>query len=60
LRVRRAEGGQTVAQVLARGGGTWNAAHTAVANGTTVDAPLEAGWPVKVAVAQRYAGARRL
>ena len=54
LRIRRAAAGETVAQVLARGGGTWNAARLAVANGTTVDAPLEAGWPVKVAVTQRY------
>ena len=28
----------------------------AVANGTTVSTRLEAGWPVKVAVGQRYAG----
>jgi predicted Zn-dependent protease len=56
LRTRRATAGETVAQVLARGGGTWNAARTAVANGTTVDATLEAGWPVKVPVAQRYRG----
>lgn len=54
LRIRRAASGETVAQVLARGGGTWNAARIAVANGTTVDATLEAGWPVKVPVTQRY------
>lgn len=54
LRIRPARAGETVAQVLARGGGTWNAAQTAVANGTTVDARLAAGWPVKVPVAQRY------
>ena len=54
LRIRRAAAGETVAQVLARGGGTWNAARLAVANGTTVDATLEAGWPVKVPVTQRY------
>jgi predicted Zn-dependent protease len=56
LRLRPATAGETVAQVLARGGGTWNAARTAVANGTTVAARLEAGWPVKVAVSQRYGG----
>jgi predicted Zn-dependent protease len=54
LRIRRAAAGETVAQVLARGGGTWNAARIAVANGTTVDATLEAGWPIKVPVIQRY------
>ena len=57
LRVRPARGGETVAQVLARGGGAWNATRIAVANGTTVDARLDAGWPVKVPVAQRYARA---
>jgi predicted Zn-dependent protease len=58
LRVRPAGAGETVAQVLARGGGTWNAAQMAVANGTTVDAKLEPGWPVKVPVSQRYEGGR--
>jgi predicted Zn-dependent protease len=58
LRVRLAGAGETVAQVLARGGGTWNAAQTAVANGTTVDAKLQTGWPVKVPVSQRYEGGR--
>jgi predicted Zn-dependent protease len=57
LRVRPARAGETVAQVLARGGGTWNAAQMAVANGTSVDTRLEAGWPVKVPVAQRYVAA---
>jgi hypothetical protein len=44
--------------VLARGGSTWSAAQMAVANGITVDAKLEAGWPVKVPVSQRYDGGR--
>lgn len=57
LRLRSARAGETVAQVLARGGGTWDAAHVAVANGTAPDAKLEAGWPVKVPVAQRYTSA---
>ena len=57
LRLRGARGGETVAQVLARGGGTWDAARVAVANGRAPDAKLEAGWPVKVPVAQRYAAA---
>jgi predicted Zn-dependent protease len=56
LRLRLANAGETVAQVLARGGGTWTAARTAVANGTTLAARLDAGWPVKVPVAQRYGG----
>jgi predicted Zn-dependent protease len=56
LRLRLATAGETVGQVLARGGSTWNAARAAVANGTTLGARLEAGWPVKVPVAQRYGG----
>jgi predicted Zn-dependent protease len=55
LRVREARAGETVEQVLARGGSTWNAARIAMANGTSVNTRLDAGWPVKVPVAQRYA-----
>jgi predicted Zn-dependent protease len=54
LRVREARAGETIDQVLARGGSTWNAARIAMANGTTVNARLDPGWPVKVPVAQRY------
>ena len=56
LRVRSAAAGETVAQVVSRGGGIWDPARTAVANGTTVEARLDAGWPVKVPVAQLYRG----
>ncbi len=56
LRVRAARSGETMAQVLARGGGTWDAPRVAVANARAIDAKLEAGWLVKVPVAQRYAG----
>jgi predicted Zn-dependent protease len=59
LRVRPARAGETVREVLARGSATWDAARTAVANGTTVDARLQAGWPVKVPVGQRYAAVDR-
>jgi len=58
LRIRPAAAGETVAEVLARGGGTWSAAQMAVANGVTADAKLEAGWPVKVPVSRRYDGGR--
>jgi hypothetical protein len=57
LRIRPAGAGETVAQVLGRGGGTWDAAQMAVANGTTQEARLDAGWPVKVPVAERYVSA---
>ena len=58
LRIRPAGDGETVAEVLARGGGTWSAAQLAVANGTTTNAKLQPGWPVKVPVSQRYDGSR--
>ncbi len=58
LRVRPAGAGETVAEVLARGGGTWTAAQVAVANGVATDAKLEPGWPVKVPVSRRYDGSR--
>lgn len=54
LRIRAARAGETIAQVLARGGGAWDATQTAVANGVEPTAKLEAGWPVKVPVSQRY------
>lgn len=57
LRIRPAGAGETMAQVLGRGGGTWNAAQMAVANGTTQEARLDAGWLVKVPVAERYGSA---
>jgi predicted Zn-dependent protease len=56
LRIRRATDGETVMQMAARGEGPWSAAHIAVANGIAAGARLEAGWPVKVPVTQRYRG----
>jgi len=58
LRIRLTGASETVAEVLARGGGTWNPAQMAVANGTTTDAKLQPGWPVKVPVSQRYDASR--
>lgn len=55
LRIRPALGGETVAEVLARNGGTWSPARAAVANGVAVETELEAGWPLKIAVAERHA-----
>jgi hypothetical protein len=51
-------GGETIAEVVARGGSTWKAARAAVANGVTTDAKLEPGWPVKVPVSRRYDSSR--
>jgi predicted Zn-dependent protease len=57
LRVRPARGGETVAEVLARGDSTWSPARAAVANGVAVATRLEAGWPTKVAVRQPHPAA---
>jgi predicted Zn-dependent protease len=56
LRVRSARAGETVAQVLGRGGSIWKAVQAEVANGVQSDTRLEPGWPVKVAIAERYRG----
>jgi predicted Zn-dependent protease len=47
-------GGETVAQVIGRGGAAWSPALAAVANGIAPDRPLERDFPLKLAVAQRY------
>jgi predicted Zn-dependent protease len=54
LRIRSPRAGESIAQVLARGGATWTPAQAAVANGVGTERPLERDWPVKVAVAERY------
>jgi predicted Zn-dependent protease len=54
LRIRPARGGESITQVVARGGSTWTPAQAAVANGVTADGKLERDWPVKVAVSERY------
>jgi predicted Zn-dependent protease len=54
LRVRPARAGESIAQVVARGGAAWTPAQAAVANGVALDQKLEGNWPVKVAVSERY------
>jgi len=54
LRIRPARAGESIAQVLARGGATWTPAQAAVANGVGAERQLESDWPVKVAVSERY------
>lgn len=54
LRIRSARAGETVAEVVSRGGATWTPPLAAVANGVSLDRKLEAGWPVKVSVTERY------
>src|SRR5262249_3022965 len=54
LRLWPARNGDTLEKMLARGGAGWNAAQAAVANGIAANARIEAGWPVKVAVSERY------
>jgi predicted Zn-dependent protease len=59
LRIRSARGGESIGQVLARGGATWSLAQAAAANGVATDRQLERDWPVKVAVSERYRPAGR-
>ena len=54
LRIRPARAGETVAEVGSRGGAAWPPPLSAVANGVAPDRKLEAGWPVKVSVTERY------
>lgn len=54
LRVRPARAGETVDQVVARNGGGWSAPLTAIANEVGVGTALEAGWPMKITVRERF------
>ena len=54
LRVRAARGGESIAQVVARGGSSWSTAQAAAANGVTPERALDREWPVKVPVSERY------
>jgi predicted Zn-dependent protease len=54
LRVRAARAGESLGQVIARGGTTWTMAQAAIVNGVASDAALAPGWLVKVAVAEQY------
>ena len=54
LRIRAARAGETVAEVVSRSGATWPPPLAAIANGVSLDRKLETGWPVKVAVTERY------
>ena len=56
LRSHPLRSGESLAAFVSRTGGVWKVEQTAVANGIAVDAKLEAGFPVKVPVRQRYAG----
>jgi predicted Zn-dependent protease len=60
LRLEPARAGERLADVVARAGGAWPAPRVAVANGVAVDATLERGWPVKIAVRQRRTAARSM
>jgi predicted Zn-dependent protease len=54
LRIRTARAGETVAEVVSRSGATWPPPLAAIANGVSLDRRMETGWPVKVAVTERY------
>jgi predicted Zn-dependent protease len=54
LRIRTARAGESIADVLTRGGATWTPAQAALANGVAPGRRLERDWPVKVAISERY------
>ena len=54
LRVRKAQAGETPAQIAKRTDSTWDAAHVAVANGVEVGDRFDAGRSVKLALPQLY------
>jgi len=59
LRIVRAQGGETVAALAARSRSAWKAERIAAANALTPGTLLEAGFPVKVAMTERYTGGSR-
>ena len=56
LRVVRARAGDDLAAIGARTKATWSVEELAVANGLEEDAKLSQGWPVKLPIAEAYAG----
>jgi len=52
LRIVRAGANETLAALAQRAGNAWSVQQTAVANGLAPEARLEAGWPVKVVIAE--------
>lgn len=54
IRIVRARGGETVADVVARTGSVWKADMAAVANGLEPDARLPEGRAIKVALSEPY------
>jgi predicted Zn-dependent protease len=54
VRVALAEDGETLTALAKRVGNTWNVNTTAVMNGVHTTQRLEAGFPVKVAIAELY------
>ena len=58
LRARPVRADESLATFIARTDGVWKVEQTAVANGVTVDAKLDDGFPLKVPIRQRYEGRR--
>jgi len=59
LRILRARQGETLEDLIKRGGGVWTPAETAVSNGLREGVRLREGQLIKVAVQQSYRGARK-
>src|SRR5262249_19553926 len=56
LRVWPARAGDTLGRMLAPGGAAGSGERAAAARGMGADARIEPGWPVKMAVSERYRG----
>ena len=54
LRIRAARAGESIAELLARGGATWTPAQAALVNGVAPERRLDRDWPAKVAISERY------
>ncbi len=54
LRIAEAKAGETLAELGARTGNSWDADYTALVNDLSPEAPLEDGQPVKIARLERY------
>ena len=54
LRIRPARAGESIGELLARGGATWTPAQAALVNGVAPERRLDRDWPAKVAISERY------
>ncbi|MEN8184765.1 MAG: hypothetical protein ABFS46_19770, partial [Myxococcota bacterium] len=59
LRIREAQAGETLAELVARSTSAWSPERAAIANGLEPEVRLEAGQRVKLAIPELWTGGRR-